>query len=165
MAQGETEGLPEGSARVLPRVDVRPSTGQGKRAHGTRPGARCPPHSHTLSRRGHPPRRHLVRHSVGAPGGRRRSEPTKDSFFRKGAVRYVDASDDHLSLEFVSDSPVALSNAVAALTDRWGDRAEVHVEFPGTPDSVLGSAAEARQDLRRRLSSIQSVPPGHRNAS
>jgi hypothetical protein len=84
------------------------------------------------------------------------SEPTKDSFFKKGAIRYVDEVDDHLSLEFVGDSPVALSNAIAALTDRWGDRVEVYLEFLGTLDSILGSAAEVRQDLSRRLSSIYS---------
>jgi len=81
------------------------------------------------------------------------SQPRTASFGR-GAVRYVDAADDHLSLEFVGDSPVALSNAIAALTDRWGDRAEVYVEFLGTSDSVLGSAAEVWHELRRRLSSI-----------
>ena len=41
------------------------------------------------------------------------SEPTKDSFIEKGAVRYVDEVDGHLSLEFFGDSPV-LSNASPA---------------------------------------------------
>jgi len=57
MAQGETEGLPEGSARVLSGVGGQPSTGgQGKPARRPGPAARCPLRSRRPSRRGHSPR-------------------------------------------------------------------------------------------------------------
>ena len=77
-------------------------------------------------------------------------ELTREGFFAKGAVRYVDAT-DHLSLELVGSSPVALENAIGALTDRWANRPDVEVEFIGSPGLVSTSAAEAVQELRRRL--------------
>ncbi len=40
-------------------------------------------------------------------------EPTKEEFFAKGAVRYVDAT-DHVSLELMGRHPVALGNATEA---------------------------------------------------
>ena len=45
-------------------------------------------------------------------------EATKDGFFAKGAVRYLDATDD-ISLELMGQHPVALANAIEALTTRW----------------------------------------------
>ena len=47
-------------------------------------------------------------------------EPSKDGFFAKGAVRYVDAT-DHVSLELMGNHPVALTNAIDALARRWAD--------------------------------------------
>ena len=77
-------------------------------------------------------------------------EPTKDGFFAKGAVRYVDAT-DHLSLEVVGNHPVALRNAIEALTRRWAHVADVDVEFLAPPEVLRASSAEVRQMLSRRL--------------
>lgn len=77
-------------------------------------------------------------------------EPTKDGFFAKGAVRYVDAT-DHLSLEVVGNHPVTLRNAIEALTRRWAHMADVDVEFLAPPEVLRASSAEVRQMLSRRL--------------
>jgi len=77
-------------------------------------------------------------------------EPSKAGFFAKGAVRYVDAT-DHLSLEVVGNHPVALRNAIEALTRRWAHLADVHVEFLAPPEVLRASSAEVRQMLSRRL--------------
>jgi hypothetical protein len=80
-------------------------------------------------------------------------ESTKEGFFAKGAVRYVDAS-DHVSLELVGNHPVALTNAIGALAHRWPDTAEVDVEFWATPGVLRASSAEVRQALGRRLRAL-----------
>jgi len=77
-------------------------------------------------------------------------ELTKDAFFAKGAVRYVDAT-DHLSLEVVGNHPVALTNAIEALTRRWAHMADVDVDFLAPPEVLRASSAEVRQMLSRRL--------------
>jgi len=77
-------------------------------------------------------------------------ELTKDAFFAKGAVRYVDAT-DHLSLEVVGNHPVALRNAIEALTRRWAHMADVDVDFLAPPEVLRASSAEVRQMLSRRL--------------
>ena len=82
-------------------------------------------------------------------------ESTKDGFFAKGAVRYVDAA-DHVSLELVGNHPVALRNAIEALTRRWAHMADVDVEFLGAPEVLRASSAEVREALGRRLQASQS---------
>ena len=77
-------------------------------------------------------------------------EPTKDAFFAKGAVRYVDAM-DYLSLELVGDHPVALKKTIEALTGRWAQVADVDAEFLAPPEVLRASSAEVRQMLSRRL--------------
>ena len=77
-------------------------------------------------------------------------ESSKAGFFAKGAVRYVDAT-DHLSLEVVGNHPVALRNAIEALTRRWAHMADVDVEFLAPPEVLRASSAEVRQMLSRRL--------------
>jgi len=80
-------------------------------------------------------------------------ETTKDGFFAKGAVRYVDAT-EHVSLEFVGEHPVALRHALEALTRRWADMPEVDVEFLAPPGFLRASSAEVREALGRRLRAI-----------
>jgi hypothetical protein len=82
-------------------------------------------------------------------------EATKEGFFSKGAVRYVDAT-DHVSLELRGAHPVALANAIEALTRRWPDTAEVDVEFRETPEVLRASSAEVRQALDRRRRAIEA---------
>jgi hypothetical protein len=85
----------------------------------------------------------------------RYGESTKDDFFAKGAVRYVDAT-DHVSLELMSQHPVALGNAIEALTRRWPHMADVDVEFLAPPEVLRASSAEVRQALGRRLRAIEA---------
>jgi hypothetical protein len=82
-------------------------------------------------------------------------EATKDAFFAKGAVRYVDAT-DHVSLELVGDHPVALRNAIEALTRRWAHMADVDVEFLAPPEVLRAPSAEVRQALDRRRRAIEA---------
>jgi hypothetical protein len=82
-------------------------------------------------------------------------EVTKEAFFAKGAVRYVDAT-DHVSLELMSQHPVALGNAIEALTRRWAHMADVDVEFRAPPEVLRASSAEVRQVLGRRLRAIEA---------
>jgi hypothetical protein len=82
-------------------------------------------------------------------------ESTKEAFFSKGAVRYVDAS-DHVSLELMSQHPVALGNAIEALARRWPDMADVDVEFRATPEVLRASSVEVRQALDRRRRAIEA---------
>jgi hypothetical protein len=89
----------------------------------------------------------------------RLGEPTKDGFFAKGAGRYVDAT-DHVSLELVGDHPVALANAIEALSRRWPDTAELDVEFRATPGFLRASSAEVRQALDRLRGIEASAGPG-----
>jgi hypothetical protein len=88
-------------------------------------------------------------------------EPSKDGFFANGAVRYVDAS-DHVSLELVSNHPVALGNAIEALTRWWARVTDVDVEFLPPTGVLWASSAEIREALDRRLQALQgsrkSVP-------
>jgi hypothetical protein len=77
-------------------------------------------------------------------------EATKEGFFSKGAVRYVDAT-DHVSLELMGQHPVALKNAIEALTGRWAQVADVDVEFLAPPEVLRASSAEVREALGRRL--------------
>jgi hypothetical protein len=77
-------------------------------------------------------------------------EATKDGFFAKGAVRYVDAT-DHVNLELVGDHPVALRHALEALTHRWAHMAGVDVEFLAPPGFLRASSAEVQEVLGRRL--------------
>jgi hypothetical protein len=79
-------------------------------------------------------------------------KPTKDGFFAKG--RYVDAT-DHVSLELVGNHPVALRNAIEALTRRWAHMADVDVEFLAPPEVLRASSAEVREALGRRLRALQ----------
>jgi hypothetical protein len=81
-------------------------------------------------------------------------EPTKDGFFAKGAVRYVDAT-DHVSLELLGQHPVALRDAIEALTSRWLQVADVDLEFLAPPGFLRASSGEVRQALDRRLRAIQ----------
>jgi hypothetical protein len=81
-------------------------------------------------------------------------EVTKEAFFAKGAVRYVDAT-DHVSLELMSQHPVALGNAIEALTRRWAHLADVDVEFLAPPEVLRASSAEVRQALGRRLRALE----------
>jgi hypothetical protein len=81
-------------------------------------------------------------------------EPTKDGFFAKGAVRYVDAT-DHISLELIGQHPVALANAIEALTTRWPQVADVDLELLAPPGVLRASSGEVRQALDRRLRAIQ----------
>ena len=80
-------------------------------------------------------------------------EPTKDEFFAKGAVRYVDAT-DHVSLELMGQHPVSLRNAIEALSRRWAHLADVDVELLTPPEVLRASSAEVRQMLSRRLDAI-----------
>jgi hypothetical protein len=80
-------------------------------------------------------------------------EPTKEEFFAKGAVRYVDAT-DHVSLELMGRHPVALGNATEALARRWAHLADVDVELLTPPEVLRASSAEVRQMLSRRLDAI-----------
>jgi hypothetical protein len=82
-------------------------------------------------------------------------EPTKAEFFAQGAVRYVDAA-DHVSLEFAGNHPVALGNAIEALTRRWGQMVDVDVELLPTSETLRSSSAEVRDALGRRLRALQS---------
>jgi hypothetical protein len=84
-------------------------------------------------------------------------EPTKDGFFAKGAVRYVDAT-DHVSLELVGNHPVALSNAIEALTRRWAQVPDVDMEFLAPPEVLRASSVEVRRALGRRLRTLQGEP-------
>lgn len=79
-------------------------------------------------------------------------ERTKEDFFAKGAVRYVDAT-DHISLELHGSDPIALRNALDALATRWAARSGVDVEFLGS-GSRLASNVEIQDELRRRLHAI-----------
>ena len=81
-------------------------------------------------------------------------EPTKDGFFAKGAVRYVDAT-DHVSLELMGQHPIALGNAIEALTHRWAHLADVDLELLAPPGFLRASSGEVRQALDRRLRAIQ----------
>jgi hypothetical protein len=81
-------------------------------------------------------------------------EPTKDGFFAKGAVRYVDAT-DHVSLELVGNHPVALGNAIEALTRRWAHMADVDVELLAPPEVLRASSAEVGEALGRRRRAIE----------
>jgi hypothetical protein len=81
-------------------------------------------------------------------------EPTKAGFFAKGAVRYVDAT-DHVSLELMGQHPVALRNAIEAVTRRWAHLADVDVEFLAPPEVLRASSGEVREALGRRLRTIQ----------
>lgn len=80
-------------------------------------------------------------------------EPTKDAFFAKGAVRFVDAT-DHVSLELMGQHPVALKNAIEALTGRWAQVADVDVEFLASAEVLRASSAEVRRALGRRLAAL-----------
>ncbi len=93
-------------------------------------------------------------------------EPTKEGFFAKGAVRYVDAS-DHVSLELVGNHPVALASAIDALSRRWADTAEVEVdaEFPAPPEVMRASSAELRQALGGRLRALDGKHVNIQSAS
>lgn len=82
-------------------------------------------------------------------------ESTKDGFFAKGAVRYVDAT-DHVSLELVGNHPAALANAINVLSHRWADTAEVDVEFRAPPGCLRASSDEVRHALGRRLRAIEA---------
>jgi hypothetical protein len=82
-------------------------------------------------------------------------ERTKEGFFAKGAVRYVDTT-DHVSLELMGNHPVALGNAIEALTRRWANPIEVEVEFLATPGLWRASSAEVRTALRRRRRVIEA---------
>jgi len=77
-------------------------------------------------------------------------ETTKAGFFAKGAVRYV-AATDHVSLELMGQHPIALGNAIEALTRRWAHQADVDVELLSPPEVLRASSAEVRQALGRRL--------------
>jgi hypothetical protein len=83
-------------------------------------------------------------------------EPTKDGFFAKGAVRYVDAT-DHVSLELVGAHSVALANAIEALTGRWAHLADVDVELLAPTEVVRASSAEVRETLGRRFRARQGT--------
>ncbi len=75
-------------------------------------------------------------------------EATRERFFARGAIRFVDAG-DHVSLELDSDSRVAIEHTIAALSGRWAGR-EVEIEF--RPSGLIsGSATGVLQHLRRRL--------------
>ena len=69
-------------------------------------------------------------------------EPTKDGFFAKGAVRYLDATDD-ISLELMGQHPVALANAIEALTTRWST-------WTWNSSCLLGSCAPPAERSGRR---------------
>jgi len=77
-------------------------------------------------------------------------ELTKDAFFAKGAVRYVGAT-DHVSLELMGRHPVALGNAIEALSCRWAHLADVDVGLLAPPEVLPASSVEVRQALGRRL--------------
>jgi hypothetical protein len=81
-------------------------------------------------------------------------ESTKEAFFSRGAVRFVDTT-DHVSPELVGDHPVALRNAIEALTTRWPQVAAVDLELLAPPGFLRASSGEARQALDRRLRAIQ----------
>src|SRR6202035_1787725 len=72
-------------------------------------------------------------------------EVTKEAFFAKGAVRYVDAT-DHVSLELMSQHPVALANAIEALTTRWPQVTDVDL----SSSRLLGSCARPAERSGRR---------------
>jgi hypothetical protein len=65
----------------------------------------------------------------------------------------VDAT-DHVSLELMGNHPVALRNAIEALTRRWAHMADVDAEFRATPEVLRASSAEVRHMLSRRLEAI-----------
>jgi len=93
-------------------------------------------------------------------------EPTKDGFFAKGAVRYVDAT-DHVSLELRGQHPVALGNAIEALTGRRAHMADVDVEFLAPSEVLRVSSAGVREALGRRLRALQGETvdiPSRKNA-
>lgn len=79
---------------------------------------------------------------------------TKAGFFAQGAVRYVDAT-DHVSLELMGQHPVALGNAIEALTRRWPNRADVEVDVLAPPAFMRASSTEVRQTLGRRLRALE----------
>ncbi len=81
-------------------------------------------------------------------------EPTKEGFFAKGAVRYVDAS-DHVSLELIGRHPVAVANAIEALTRRWAHMTDADVEFLAPPEVLRASSGDVREALGRRLRAIE----------
>jgi len=57
--------------------------------------------------------------------------------------------------ELAGDHPVALRNAIKALTRRWAHMADVDVEFLAPPEVLRASSAEVRQALGRRLRAIE----------
>lgn len=61
---------------------------------------------------------------------------------------------DHISLELMGQHPIALGNAIEALTRRWAQMADVDVEFRATPEVLRASSAEVRHMLSRRLMAI-----------
>jgi hypothetical protein len=62
----------------------------------------------------------------------------------------VDAT-DHLSLELVGNHPVALRNAIEALSRRWAQVADVDLEFLPPLEVLQASSPEVRRALDRRL--------------
>ncbi len=93
-------------------------------------------------------------------------EASKAGFFAKGAVRYV-AATDHVSLELMGQHPIALGNAIEALTRRWAHQADVDVELLSPPEVLRASSAEVRQALGRRLRAIEASagPPRPMNSA
>ena len=74
---------------------------------------------------------------------------------------------DHVSLELRGQHPVALGNAIEALTGRWAHLADVDVEFLAPSEVLRASSAGVREALGRRLRALQGETvdiPSRKNA-
>ncbi len=72
---------------------------------------------------------------------------------------------DHVSLELRGQHPVALGNAIEALTGRWAHLADV--EFLAPSEVLRASSAGVREALGRRLRALQGETvdiPSRKNA-